>query len=437
MRIFNSLFYIILNIYIYTSNYPVLKIAIFANGVISRKIGGAQKHMREVIQILPEFDDILFYPEPQMFEATNKIDLDFIKTLQESGIGVSSYFLEHYKDKPPINDIIQNYSNELKNCDLIYDMDFQYYLDNLKFGGEISLKLSEINNIPMGACLQDLGDITSYSSTTLKNIIKLSFMAPRISGFIIIAGVYNLLNRKITMRKLTSNSNLSFITVINNEYRKNIKINFKNTYVLNPSNAIDNRIKIYGGNAKINQIIFYARLIYQKGLFDVLYIHKKIIESNRIKLIISGKFQREFEKKEFFGIIKKLGLENFVEYKGVLSDDELYIELSRSKLLLYPSHSDSFSISILQSLFLHVPVVAYDIPGLSLYKSFKSVSLVKEFDLKSMAEESLIFLNTKENFFDQPELLNFIERHLSWKYVAESHSAFIHNNAEISSKSKF
>ena len=405
-----------------------MKLAIFANGIVSTKIGGAQKHMREVIQILPFYHEIFFFPEPQMFGHPDIIDSQFIQNMKENGVNISPYFLANYDINPHINDIIEKYSEEIKNCDLIYDMDFQYYFDNIKYRGEISLRLSQINNIGMGACLQDMGDITSYLSPTLKSIWNFSKITGRISWFVFISGVFNVLNRKITLKKLVSTRNLSFITIVNSGYKRNLKINFTNIYLLNPSNAIDSAIKKYKTEQKYNQIIFYARLIYQKGLFDVIYIHKKIVKTVNIKLKISGKFPREFEKNEFFKLVKKLGMETFIEYAGVLNDEELYTELSRSRLMIYPSHSDSFSISVLQALFLHVPVVAYDIPGLSLYKNFKCVSMVKEFDIESMAEMALNFLNSKENLFDQPELLKFIDNHSSWKYVAESHLSAINNN---------
>jgi glycosyltransferase involved in cell wall biosynthesis len=405
-----------------------LKLAIFANGIVSTKIGGAQKHMREVIQLFPEYYDIFLFPEPQMFGNKDIIDLRFVNEMQAKGIKISPYFLDNYKTNPGINEIMKNYSSEIKKCDFIYDMNFQYYLDNIKYGGAISLQLSIMNDIPMGVCIQDMGDITSYTFDSFASIIKLSVMAKGITWFIVSAGIYNLLNRKITVRKLLACKKLSFITIVNNEYKKNLRIPFENIYLLNPSNAIDNEIKLHRTEEKNNQVIFYARLIYQKGLFDIVYVHKRMLESYRIKLIISGKFQREFEKKEFFRLVKKLGLENWIEYVGVLSDRDLYSELSRSKLMIYPSHSDSFSISVLQALFLHVPVVAYDIPGLSLYKNFKCVSMVKEFDTESMAEKAIEFLNTEENLFEQPELSKFIDNHSSWKFIAESHLSAIKNN---------
>ena len=407
-----------------------MKIAIFANGIISTKIGGAQKHMREVIGIFSEYNDIYFLPEPQMYGHIDILDFQFIETLNRVGVKISTYFLENYRSPPDIDSIVKNYSDEIDGYDLIYDMDFQYYLDNLRYGGELSLKLSNKNKIKLGVCIQDIGDINSSIVGTIRNITRFSAMAKRISWFIVVAGIYNLINRKITVRKLLSWKELSFITIINCEYEKNVKIKFKNIYTLNPSNALDDKIKNYQYQEKNNQIMFYARLIYQKGLLDVLYIHKKITDSYSIKLKISGKFQRDFEKKEFYKIIIKLNLEDKVEYLGVLRDDELYNELGKSKLMLYPSHSDSFSISVLQALYLHVPVVAYDIPGLSLYKNFKSVSLAREFDIYSMAKMALEFLRTDNALFNEPDLKEFVEKHSSWKYVADSHQTAINSIAK-------
>ncbi|WP_298279889.1 glycosyltransferase [Ferroplasma sp.] len=404
-----------------------MKLAIFANGIISTKIGGAQKHMREVIQFLPDFYDVYFFPEPQMFGNSHIIDFQFIEFLKKKEVKISKYFLDNYSSKPVIEDIIKNYSNEMRECNIIYDMDFQYFLDNIKFGGELSLRLSNLNNIKLAVCIQDIGDINSHFTRTFLNILKFSRMANRMTLFITAAGFYNMINRKITVTRLLKSKHLSLITMVNTEYEKNIKINFKNIYLLNPSNALDSKIINYRENEKGNQIIFYARLIYQKGLFDVLYIHKKINESYNIKLKISGKFQRDFEKREFYRIIKKLNIEDKVEYLGVLEDNDLYRELARSKLMLYPSHSDSFSISVLQALFLHVPVVAYDIPGLSLYKDFKAVALVREFDINSMARMAEKFLVTGNELFDEQNLEDFIAGHAYWKSVADSHISAINS----------
>ena len=181
-----------------------MKIAIFANGIISTKIGGAQKHMREVIGIFSEYNDIYFLPEPQMYGHIDILDFQFIETLNRVGVKISTYFLENYRSPPDIDSIVKNYSDEIDGYDLIYDMDFQYYLDNLRYGGELSLKLSNKNKIKLGVCIQDIGDINSSIVGTIRNITRFSAMAKRISWFIVVAGIYNLINRKITVRKLLS-----------------------------------------------------------------------------------------------------------------------------------------------------------------------------------------------------------------------------------------
>ncbi len=101
-------------------------------------------------------------------------------------------------------------------------------------------------------------------------------------------------------------------------------------------------------------------------------------------------------------MVNKLKLNDYIVYKGYLSDDELYNEISTSKLMIYPSHNDTFSIVVMQSLSLNTPVVAYNIAGLKIYNDFKSIKLVREFDYKAMANESLKILKMENvyNLFD-------------------------------------
>lgn len=402
-----------------------MKLAIFANGILLKNIGGGQKHMREVIQLLPEFHDIILFPEPQEYGNKDMIDFAFMNRLINGNIKISPYFIKNYMNRPDMKEIIANYMMEIKGCNLIYDLDFQYYLDNFRFGGEISQIISKKSNIKMGACLQDLGDISSFLVPTIKSSLNLSRLAAGMSAFIMFAGFFNFINRKLTIKKLISNKNLLFITMINNDYKKNLKLDFKKIFLLNPSNALDEKIKKYRTNKKKNQIIFYGRLIYQKGLFDAIYAYKKILEHHQVVLKISGKFQRGFEMQEFKKLIKKLNIEDGVQYMGTLDDDALYNEISESRLMIYPSHSDSFSISVLQSLYLHVPVVAYDIPGLSLYKNLKSVALVGEFDTDAMANMALKLMDSCEDLFDDIKLEKLINNHLDWKYVAKAHANII------------
>jgi len=113
-----------------------------------------------------------------------------------------------------------------------------------------------------------------------------------------------------------------------------------------------------------------------------------------------------------------------VRLTGGLSKAELYGLLSRAKVLLYPSHSDSFSIVVLESLACGTPVVAYDIPGpRSVYGDLPAVRFVKEFDRRAMAEEAVSLAMLGDDEYSavvrDERVLSFLKEHSSWDVVAE------------------
>ncbi len=381
--------------------------------------------MREVIERLPQFYDIVYFPEPQTYKEKKLCDFGYIKYLTNLNIKISEYFINYAENEINMEKIIENYSLEIKNCDLIYDMDFQYYLENLKFGGELSLILSKKMNKKMGVCFQDLGDVNMHFLYEIYSGYRFSLIAPELSFIASGTSIFDYFNRKLTLNNLMSNKNLEFIIIINNSYKRNMQINFKNIYTLDPSNALDKKIKKYTGMPKENKIIFFARLIYRKGIFDFIHIVKDILKNYDIKVVVAGEFKRDFEKNYFFNLLSRYDLNDKVKYLGKLTDDELYMELSTSRLMIYPSHSDSFSLSILQAIYLSTPVVAYDIAGLSLYKNFNSVKLVKEFDIKGMVKASEYILNSKTIGFNEASITDFINKHDNWDEVANAYKQII------------
>jgi glycosyltransferase involved in cell wall biosynthesis len=402
-----------------------LKLAIFANGILFNNVGGAQRHMREVLERLTLFYDIYYFPEPQAYKNKNKCNSKYVEYLTTLGINVSEYFINYSGNEIEMDKIIEKYDFEIKNCDLIYDLDFQYYIENMKYGGELSLLLSKKADKKLGVCLQDLGDVNMHFLSELYSGYKLARTAPRLSGLIFGISVFDYLNRKLTLRRLISSKNLSFITIVNKSYERNMEIDFKNIYALEPSNAIDTTIQKYSGMEKEDKIIFFARLVYRKGIFDFILIVKEILKHSNLKVLIAGQFHHAYEERYFFKMLSKYHLGKSVEYKGKLTDDELYQELSTAKVMVYPSHSDSFSISILQAIYLKTPVVAYDIAGISVYKEFNCVKFVKEFDIKGMAKMVVETLKDNDINFTDKSLDNFIAQHDNWDKVSDAHRKII------------
>ena len=402
-----------------------MRIAIFANGILFNRVGGAQKHMREVIERLATHYEIYYFPEPQAYLDRSGCDSGYMEHLERLKVVISEYFINYNGDKININGIIEKYSEGISTCELIYDLDFQYYLENIKYGGELSLLLSNKTGKKLGVCLQDLGDVNMHFISEMHSGYRFARIAPKLSGLVSGIALYDYTNRKLTLMKLTGAKNLSFITMVNKSYTTNMKINFKNIYLLEPSNALDTVIKSFRGREKENKIIFFARLVYRKGIFDFILIVKEIVKNLRVEVVIAGQFQHSYEERYFFELLSKYHLEKFVKYKGKLTDNELYSELSTAKAMVYPSHSDSFSISILQAIYLNTPVVAYDIAGISVYKKFNCVKLIKEFETKAMAKATMDILNGEKVDFSDSALDSFIEEHNSWDIVADAHMEII------------
>jgi glycosyltransferase involved in cell wall biosynthesis len=194
--------------------------------------------------------------------------------------------------------------------------------------------------------------------------------------------------------------------------------------VLYPSNGFQPSLLKFRKEEKEDYLIFFARLVFQKGIYDIPFILKELKEKiSNVKLYIFGKFYSQNAKDKFFYMIEKFGLTGNIEYLGFLTDEEKYKIISKAKLLIYPSHDDNFPQVILESLAAGTPVVAYDIEGpRSVYKDFKAVKFVREFDFKAFAEEIIKVLKMNEEEYarliNDPKLIKFLEIH-KWDNVAD------------------
>ena len=105
-----------------------------------------------------------------------------------------------------------------------------------------------------------------------------------------------------------------------------------------------------------------------------------------------------------------------IRYLGYLPDEGLWQVLAKSKVLIYPSHCDVFSLVVLESLFLGNSVVAYNIPAIcNVYNNLKAVRVVEEYNWKRMAEEAIKILRMDpEKFAEEHQDKIFSS---SWNYI--------------------
>jgi len=110
---------------------------------------------------------------------------------------------------------------------------------------------------------------------------------------------------------------------------------------------------------KIYDFIFIGRDHPQKGIDDLVLSWKEICAKKpNSKLAIVGGMENFIElKKKLF----QHNLMNNVDFAGYLSGSSKYALLKASKVLLFPSHYESFGMVALEALACGVPVVAYDL----------------------------------------------------------------------------
>jgi glycosyltransferase involved in cell wall biosynthesis len=163
----------------------------------------------------------------------------------------------------------------------------------------------------------------------------------------------------------------------------------------------------------------------EKGIFELPKIIKilKGEYDEDVKLKVMGAFPNDGVRRIFFSLVRRYGVENNIEYLGFVSEEEKHEIVAKAKVLIYPSHSDWFSLVILESLALGTPVVAYDIPGpKSVFGDLPGVLFVREFDVRGSALAVVRILDNYDHYLGlmySEKLLSFIRLHTSWDLVAK------------------
>lgn len=388
--------------------------------------GGAINHTINVIKhLITEFDFVLL-PVPSNLKKYTKMrenGVERIKFLRAIGIKIPGIL-----DKAVFNEIkrpeLLKKLVELR-LDAVFNFDYRFPLENEDFTKFIAKR----RRVHYGVCLQGLGDYRLSLIRYFINTVKLMITSK--SFKVVVFRLYQYLSRKTIVARINHDKYIDIILAINANFEDNVQLK-RYTHKLFPSNGMENPsgsvVKILGDDinySKMDQIIFVARHSYAKGIFDLKPILDIVFKNTTSKLVLIGRFEHKSEEIRFKNIMDKYFKSGKIIYKGFVNDKILYDEITRSKLMIYPSHSDAFSITVLQSLSLKTPVVAYDIAGLRIYRGLKPVRLVTEFDYPAMASEILQLLQTDNlsSLFGKAEE-EFIEKH-TWHGVAMQYREFL------------
>jgi glycosyltransferase involved in cell wall biosynthesis len=137
---------------------------------------------------------------------------------------------------------------------------------------------------------------------------------------------------------------------------------------------------------KCYDAIFIARLTPEKGIYDLVHIWKevtKILKS--VKLCIAGEYHHRRDEIKLRQLIADYKLHDNIKILGPISEEEKFSLMKSSKLFLYPSRQDSFSLTVLEALACGLPVVAYRIPAITTNYPTEVRLTAKIGDYKAMA----------------------------------------------------
>ncbi len=135
--------------------------------------------------------------------------------------------------------------------------------------------------------------------------------------------------------------------------------------------------------------VFFARISKEKGIYDYLNAIKNIKNKlPTIKAIIVGPCSIKMKNK-VLDYIKANNIQNNIEFIGFLPNQhELFVKIKSAKISVLPTYNDLISGTIIESMFLSLPVVTYrtgSIPEVN--KDRENILICEQGNQQALAQE--------------------------------------------------
>lgn len=131
-------------------------------------------------------------------------------------------------------------------------------------------------------------------------------------------------------------------------------------------------------------VVFVARLVAKKGLEDLVVAWQRVVERvPDAQLVVAGSGP---ERKRCEALAARLGVDEAIDFRGFVSEDEKRSLLSKARLFAAPSYEEGWGIAVAEAMASGLPVVAYALPTLDevFGRAYCSVPLG---DTESLARE--------------------------------------------------
>lgn len=143
--------------------------------------------------------------------------------------------------------------------------------------------------------------------------------------------------------------------------------------------------------------LFLSNMIEAKGVVDLLKACA-ILSKNGIKFTCNfvGRWSTVSEER-FDKLIKVFGIEDKINYLGAKYDKEKIREFIHSDALVFPSHSETFGLVLLEAMEYEMPCISTRVGGIpSVVNDYDTGFLVQSKDTKALADKMLWLIEHQE-----------------------------------------
>lgn len=173
---------------------------------------------------------------------------------------------------------------------------------------------------------------------------------------------------------------------------------------------------------KPKYILFLGRLdINQKGIDLLLNAYKSVKDEIKYPLVIAGNGPDENKVKE---MINDLGLNDKVKMTGPTFGSKKKRILEEALFVAFPSRHEGFSLFSLEALASGLPLISFDIPGLSWAGKDISVK-AKKYDIKDYSSKLLV-ANDDKKIVEMSKNARKFAKNYTWEKVASEFESFFY-----------
>jgi len=162
--------------------------------------------------------------------------------------------------------------------------------------------------------------------------------------------------------------------------------------------TIPGQAKDYAQNGEEYDCVFFGRICRDKGIEDLIRAIGLVKRSKPdVTLHVIGSMDNEYA--DFLNnLCRENGILDNISFTGFMkTQDQLFREALKAKVTVLPTYHDALPGTVVESMFMKIPVIAYNVGGIpELNTRGNAVILVEKGDIEAMAVKITELLNDRE-----------------------------------------